>query len=305
MGAVGARRPGAVALGPLALEDATRRDGGDVPRRRRPGGVRRDHPASRSRGGAGVSVVPDLRGRRALVTGGTRGIGFAISSALAREGAHVTMGYRADEEAAARAVAAIRAAGGSASASARNLASPEEVRALVDEACGEDGLDVLVHDAALGSFKPVLDVKPNQWDLTLSVNARALLLLVRAAAERMREGGRVVAISSLGATRVVPSYGAIGVSKAALEALVRSLAAELAPRGITVNAVSAGLVETDGVRLHPGFEALRAAALSRSPAGRLTTAEEVAGAVLLLASPLASGITGQVLVVDGGLSAAF
>lgn len=252
-----------------------------------------------------MSVVLDLRGKRALVTGGTRGIGFAISSALAREGAHVTMGYRADAEAAGRAVAAIRAAGGSASASARNLASPEEVRAFVDEACGEDGLDVLVHNAALGSFKPLLDVKPNQWDLTLSVNARALLLLVRAAAERMREGGRVVAISSLGATRVVPSYGAIGVSKAALEALVRSLAAELAPRGITVNAVSAGLVETDGVRLHPGFEALRAAALSRSPAGRLTTAEEVAGAVLLLASPLASGITGQVLVVDGGLSAAF
>lgn len=247
----------------------------------------------------------DLSGSRALVTGGTRGIGLAISSALARAGAHVTMGYRADAAVAERAVAAIRSAGGSASAVARNLASPDEVRALVDEACGEDGLGILVHNAALGSFKPALDVKPNQWDLTLSVNARALLLLVHAAAERMEAGGRVVAISSLGATRVVPAYGAIGVSKAALEALVRALAVELAPRGITVNAVSAGLVETDGVKAHPGFEALRAAALARSPSGRLTTPEEVAGAVLLLASPLAAGITGQVLVVDSGLSLAF
>lgn len=252
-----------------------------------------------------MSVVPDLAGKRALVTGGTRGIGLAISSALAREGAHVTMGYRTDAASAERAVTAIRAEGGSASAVARNLAVPEEVRALVEEACGEEGLDVLVHDAALGSFKPVLDLKPNQWDLTLSVNARALLLLVRAAEARMRAGGRVLAISSLGSARVVPSYGAIGVSKAALEALVRSLAAELAPRGITVNAVSAGLVETDGVKLHPAFDALREAAIARSPSGRLTTAEEVAGAVLLLASPLAAGITGQVLVVDGGLSAAF
>lgn len=239
---------------------------------------------------------------RALVTGGTRGIGRAISLALAEAGASVTMGYRQDEASARETVEAIAARGGSAAAKQGNLASPDDVRALVEEAAEDEGLSFLVHNAALGSFKPALDVRANQWDLTLAVNARALLLLAREAAPRMREGGRVVSVSSLGASRVVPSYGAIGVSKAALESLTRYLAAELAPRGVTVNAVSAGLVETEGVKLHPGWEALRDGVLGRTPSGRLTTAEEVAGAVLLLCSPLASGVTGHVLVVDGGLS---
>ena len=243
---------------------------------------------------------PDLRGRVAVVSGGTRGIGRAVAVALAASGARLVLGYRADAASAGETVAACGALGAEALAVPANLVHPEEARALV-AAAGET-VDVLVHAAALGSFKPLLDVKPAQWDLTLAVNARAFLLLARAASERMPEGGRLVALSSLGSTRFVPDYGAIGPSKAALEAVARSLAVELGPRGILVNTVSAGLVPTASVKLHPGFEDLAARARAASPLGRLGTPEEVAAAVLFLLSPLAAWVTGQTLVVDGGAS---
>lgn len=243
---------------------------------------------------------PDLAGRVAVVSGGTRGIGRAVALALAERGVRLVLGYRVDAASAAETVHACRAFGADAEAVPANLVHPEEVRALVAKA-GER-VDLLVHAAALGSFKPLLEVKPAQWDLTLAVNARAFLLLARAASERMPPGGRLVALSSLGSARFIPEYGAIGPSKAALEAVVRSLACELGPRGILVNAVSAGLVPTDSVRLHPRFEELAARARAASPLGRLGSPEDVAAAVLFLASPLAAWMTGQTLVVDGGAS---
>jgi enoyl-[acyl-carrier protein] reductase III len=212
----------------------------------------------------------------------------------------VLLAYRSDDASAGATRDAIVREGGRASLLRANLARPEEVRALFAEAGGR--LDVLVHAAALGSFKPTLAVRANQFDLTLSVGARAFLLCVQQAAPMMGDGGRIIAVSSLGSSRVVPSYGVLGVAKAALEALVRSLAVEMAPRGIRVNAVSAGLVASTSVQNHPEYERLVREAEARTPLGRLMRPEELADAVLLLCSPQADWIVGQTIVADGGVS---
>jgi len=245
----------------------------------------------------------DFEGKRVLVTGGGRGIGAAIARAFASGGAHVLLGFRDDEASAAATRDACAAAGGSAELLRGNLAHPEEIRRVSEQAGRGGTLDVLVHNAALGSFKPVLDVKPNQWDLSLAVNARALLLLARELRPILAApGGRIVSVSSLGGARFVPDYGAIGASKAALESLTRSLAVELGPSGVTVNAVSAGVVDSPTIRQHPRAEDLLASSLARTPLGRLATPEDVAAAVLFLSGPAAAFVTGHILVVDGGLS---
>ena len=246
-----------------------------------------------------------LAGRTAFVTGGSRGIGRAIARRLAAAGGFVFVGFSRDEAGAAETLAAIESAGGRGAAIQGNLANPDDVRALFDRIAAAGPLDLLVHNAALGSFKPLLDVRANQWDLTMAVTTRALLLCARLALPLMAgRRGRIVAVSSLGSRRVVPSYGAIGVSKAALESLVGYLAAECAPHGVGVNAVSAGLVDTASVRQHPDFDRLAAHASARSLTGRLVSADAVADAVLFLCSPLAAEIAGQTILVDGGMSLA-
>ncbi len=244
----------------------------------------------------------DLTGKRVLITGGSRGIGAVLSRSLAARGAHVGVNYAQDDAAADRTVEEIRAAGGSAEPLRANLVRPEEIRDLIARAVATGGrLDAVVHNAAIGSFKKLMNLRANQWDLSLGVNARALLHLAQEAAPHLEKaGGCLVGVSSLGGSRVIPEYGAIGVSKAALESLVRSLAVELSPRGIRVNAVSAGLVDVPSVRLHPRYDELERRSVER--AGRLGTAEDVANVVLFLVSPLAAWITGQTVIADGGMS---
>ena len=243
-----------------------------------------------------------LSGQRALVTGASRGIGAVLARRLAAEGAHVYINYERSDEAAQQTARAIERAGGSASLARANLADPAQVAEVIGAIAGE-GLDVLVHNAAIGSFKPLTRVRANQWDLTMHVNARALLLCAQAAlASLAARGGRIVAISSLGGRRVVPAYGAIGVAKAALEAATRYLASELAPQGVRVNAVAAGLVDTPSVRRHPAFDRLAGDTIARTPTGRLITADAIADAVLFLCGPHSADIVGQTLVVDGGAS---
>ena len=238
-------------------------------------------------------------GRSAFVTGGTRGIGKAIALRFAELGAsRVGIGYMRNDRAAEETANELRALGAEPLLVRGNVASTR----VPDEIASLGPFDVLVHNAATGVIRPALEVEEKHWDWTLSANARALLSLARAVAPSMPSGSSIVAISSLGSTRVLENYVLVGTSKAALESLVRYLAVELAPRGIRVNAVSAGVVETAALEHFPNREDMLAAGRERTPAGRLVAPEDVAGAVAFLCSPDAEMVRGHTLVVDGGFS---
>jgi len=239
-----------------------------------------------------------FEGRSVLVTGGSRGIGRAIALRFAAHGAaRVAIGYLRSDAAAEETASELRELGADATLVRGNVASERVARAV-----GELGhLDVLVHNAATGVIRPALETEDKHWDWTHAANARALLSLTRAAAPAMPGGSSVVAVSSLGASRVLENYALVGTSKAALEALVRYLAVELGPRGIRVNAVSGGVVETDALEYFPNRERMLALG-SNNAAGRLVTAEDIAGVVTFLCSAEAEMIRGHTLVVDGGWS---
>lgn len=246
----------------------------------------------------------DLTTKRVLVTGGGRGIGRAISLRMAAAGAHVLVNYVRNAAAAEQTCAEIVAAGGRADAFAADVGDPRGVRRLFDAIRARDWqVDALVHNAAIGRFKPLLRVRPAQWDLAFRTNAQSLLLLVREGLPTFTQpGAAVVALSSLGSHRYVPHYGAIGASKAALESVVRTLAYELAPRGVRVNAVSGGLVESAWLRGLPDHDKLCDEVCRRTPLARLGTGEDLADVVLFLVSPLARWVCGQTVVADGGFS---
>jgi enoyl-[acyl-carrier protein] reductase III len=237
-------------------------------------------------------------GASVLVTGGSRGIGKAIALRFAELGAtRVAIGYMRGDSAAEQTVGELEAFGSRATLVRGNVASQR----IADEVAALGQLDVLVHAAATGVIRPALETDDKHWDWTLSANARALLSLTRAAAPAMPSGASIVGISSLGSTRVLENYTLVGASKAALEALVRYLAVELAPRGIRVNAVSAGVVETGALEHFPNKEAMLEMGRA-NPAGRIVTPEDVAACVTFLCSPEAEMIRGQTLVIDGGWS---
>jgi enoyl-[acyl-carrier protein] reductase III len=238
-------------------------------------------------------------GASVLVTGGSRGIGKAIALRFAQLGAgRVAIGYLRNDRAAEKTGEELRAAGAQPLLLRGNISSQR----VAAEAAELGPFDAVVHNAATGVIRPALETDDKHWDWTLSANARALLSLARALAPRMREGSSIVGISSLGSTRVLENYTLVGVSKAALEAIVRYLAVELAPRGIRVNAVSAGVVETAALDHFPNRDRMISDGLERTPAGRLVEPSDVADAVSFLCSPLAEMVRGHTLVVDGGFS---
>lgn len=245
-----------------------------------------------------------LRDKVALVTGGTRGIGRAVALKLAGEGVQLVLNYLRNRRAAEETAAEIVALSGKQPLLIKgNIGEPEKVQALVETLQSEMGrLDLLISNAASGVLRPALELTPRHLQWTLDINALALLWLVQGLRPLMARDSRIVALSSLGALRAFPNYAAVGASKAALESLVRHLSLELAPAGININILSAGVVDTEALTHFPNREALLAHSLAQTPAGRLVTPEEVADAVLFLCSPLARMIHGQTLVVDGGYS---
>jgi enoyl-[acyl-carrier protein] reductase III len=240
-----------------------------------------------------------VKGGSVLVTGGTRGIGRTIALRLASEGAaRVALGYMRNDAAAEAAAEEVRKAGAEPLLVRGNVASDK----VIAELASHGPYAVVVHNAATGVIKPALETEDKHWDWTLNANARALLSLARACAPDMESGSSIVAISSLGAQRVLENYVLVGTSKAALESVVRYLAVELAPRGIHVNAVSAGVVETEALDHFPNREAMLHSGKTRTPAGRLVEPNDIAGAVAFLCSPDAQMVCGQTLIVDGGYS---
>jgi enoyl-[acyl-carrier protein] reductase III len=241
--------------------------------------------------------------RVVLVTGGGRGIGRAIALRFADDGARVFVNFFINREAAEKTARDVELRGGSAHLVQADLKEPAAIHGMLAEIERRAGrLDVLVSNAASGVLRQGLELSAKQWDWVLATNARPLLLCAQAAARLMSAGGRIIALSSLGSERVIPGYAAIGVSKAALEALTRYLAVELGARGITVNAVAAGAVDTDIWRMLPDGAAALAAIRARTPGGALVSAEAVADVVFFLASAAARFVQGQVLTVDGGYS---
>jgi enoyl-[acyl-carrier protein] reductase III len=233
------------------------------------------------------------------VTGGSRGIGRAIARRFAELGAaRIAIGYLRNDRAAEEAAAELRDLGAEPVLVRGNVASAR----VVEQVAALGALDALVHNAATGVIRPALETEDKHFDWTMAANARALLSLVRAAAPSMRPGSSVVAVSSLGAQRVLADYVLVGASKAALEAIVRYLAVELAPRGIRVNAVSAGLVETEALEHFPNRAQMLEHCRARTPAGRLVEPDDIAAVVAYLCSPAAEMVRGHTLVVDGGFS---
>ncbi|QDP71677.1 enoyl-[acyl-carrier-protein] reductase FabL [Legionella israelensis] len=238
-----------------------------------------------------------------LITGGARGIGKATALKLAKAGCHVAIVYFNSSDEAETVVKTIQDMGRKAIALQANVADHQSVKDMLTQFRNHfNRLDFLISNAASGVLKPALKMSTKHWRWCLETNALALNHLVSGARELMPRGGRVIALSSLGAHRAIPNYAFIGASKAALEALVRSLSLELAEAGITVNTISAGVVDTDALKHFPNREQLLDEYQSHSLSSRPLLAEDVANAVYLLCLPEAEMINAHTLFVDAGYS---
>jgi enoyl-[acyl-carrier protein] reductase III len=246
-----------------------------------------------------------VSGKVALITGASRGIGRTLALALARDGASVVINYKKSADLAEKTREEIERLGGRAITVAADMEQPEDIDRLFAAACDAYGrLDYYVCNAAASSFKNITDLKVHHLDRTYMMNVRAFVLGAQRALRLMTSGGRIVALTSYGAGHAYPTYANLGSAKAAIEAWVRYMALEFAPYGVNVNAVSGGLIESDSLDYFysvPGIPPI-STVVSKIPKRRPGTQQEVADTVAFLLSAAAEYITGQTIVVDGGLS---
>jgi 3-oxoacyl-[acyl-carrier protein] reductase len=243
-----------------------------------------------------------LKNKRALVTGGSRGIGAAIVKRLAREGAHVALTYVSKPEEADKTAAAAKALGVRALAIQADSADAEAVIAAVERTAREfGGLDILVNNAGIAKMAPIDAFSLNDFDRTFAVNVRAVFVATQAAVKHMKEGGRVINIGSCNAERMPFAAGAVyAMSKSALVGLVQGLSRDLGPRGITINNVQPGPVDTDLNPANSDFAEMLKKLMALPRYGHV---DEVAAMVAYLAGPEAGFVTGASLTIDGGFTA--
>lgn len=242
-----------------------------------------------------------LQGKKALVTGGSRGIGAAIAKRLAADGAAVAITYAGNKAAADATVAAIKSAGGSAYAFQADAADPVSQRAGVEQAAAAlNGLDILVHNAGVAEFSAVTEDTDETFDRQFGVNVKGLHVGTRAALPHLNDGGRIILIGSISGEKSFPATTVYSATKAAVAALARGWATELAGRNILVNTVQPGPIDTD---MNPANGDFAEQVMKALPLGRYGKVEEIAGAVAFLAGPDASYITGTTLNIDGGATA--
>ena len=241
------------------------------------------------------------KGKIALVTGASRGIGKAIAIQLAKEGAEVILNYRRSKSECEAVLEEIADLGGSGIAVRADVGNAEKTEAMfhvINEEYGK--LDILIANASFGIPGNILDANNRYWDITFNATSRSILHCAINAAHLMPNGGNIVTVTSYGGQRVLPGYGVVGPAKAAVEGLTRSLAVELAPKNIVVNGVMPGITDTKSLRAINDVDSIIDRVTKDTPAGRLVTPEDVADVVDFLCTPAASMIVGQFIIIDGG-----
>ena len=239
----------------------------------------------------------------AMVTGSSRGLGKALAIELAKNGYDIVVNYARSKSAAEETVREIEALGRKAIMIRANVGDVKKLRAMFEQVKEHFGrLDVFISNAASGVLRPIMELEESHWDWTMNINAKGMLFGAQEAAKLMDNGGKIIGVSSLGSIRYLENYTTVGVSKAAIESITRYLAVELAPKGIAVNTVSGGALDTDALKHFPNREELLADARKNTPAGRMVEISDMVKTAMFLISDDANMIRGQTIIVDGGRS---
>ena len=244
------------------------------------------------------------KSKRVFITGGSGELGRSIATLLAESGFDITLTYFSNHDGAEKTAESVRATGRKCEIIRTHLGKERSISSLFDNLADAAAFDVFIHNAASGVLKPLRELTMRHWDWTHQINCRSFFEVSQwlLQHEKLNRPGRIIALSSLGALRAIPQYAVVGSSKAALESVIRQLAMELGPDGITANVVSPGIIDTWSLRQFPHGRELLDLAKMRTPTGRLTEVSDVANMVKFLCSPESSMVTGQTMTIDGGYS---